>query len=70
ELVVLSSEFDGLRRALRALRQSNPGLVIDARYREFAEKGNLEPPWTNRSRIHSFMRRLLYEPEPATIGRR
>ncbi|HVC98985.1 MAG TPA: hypothetical protein VND64_35300 [Pirellulales bacterium] len=45
ELVVLSGEFDGLRRALAALRQSHPGIVIDAAYEEFEVKYEVEAPW-------------------------
>jgi hypothetical protein len=35
KLVVLPGELEGLRRALAALRQSHPGIVIDAAYEEF-----------------------------------
>lgn len=35
---------DGIDRALAALRQSHPGIVIDARYREFKEKTDPKRP--------------------------
>jgi len=62
ELAVLSFELDDLRRALHALRQSHPRIVIDADYREFVAKSDLRPPWGNGSLIDPFMRQLLSKP--------
>ncbi len=64
EWVVLSSEFPGLHSAIAALRESHPGIVIDARYGEFQEKLDLKAPWSesNRSRLQSFVRRWLDKP--------
>lgn len=59
ELSVLSSEVDGLRRAMNALRHTHPGIVIDAAYSEFAEKIDLEPKWNDDFKIDSSMQRLL-----------
>ena len=61
ELAVLSSEVDGLRRALAVLRQTHPGIVIDAAYGEFAKKIDLQPPYNANIRGDSNMRRLLDE---------
>jgi len=53
ELVVLPGELDGISRALAALRQSHPGLVIDAAYEEFQKRGHVEPPWHGKDREHA-----------------
>lgn len=59
QLAVLSFEADGLRRAIEALRQTHPGIVIDTAYGEFAKKIDLEPQWNFSFTIDSSMRRLL-----------
>jgi hypothetical protein len=40
---VASSDVDGLRRALDALRKSHPDLVIDSKYHDFEERFAVEP---------------------------
>jgi hypothetical protein len=59
QLAVLSSELDGLSRAMESLRRSHPRIVIDARYVEFEKRGNSEPPWDED--IQAFVQRWLYE---------
>jgi hypothetical protein len=46
ELAVVPAQVGRLRRALQALRNSNPGIAIDGGFHQFEEKGNFEPPWT------------------------
>jgi hypothetical protein len=54
-------EVDYVRHALKRLRQSHPGIVIDAHYEAFEKRLNLEPPWANSDpdEMDSFMRRWL-----------
>lgn len=59
ELAVLSSEVNGLRRAMDVLRHTHPGIVIDAAYDEFAKKIDLQPQWNDDFKIDSSMQRLL-----------
>jgi hypothetical protein len=40
---VASSDVDGLRQALEALRKAQPGLVIDSKYHEFYQQFDIEP---------------------------
>jgi hypothetical protein len=40
---VASSDVDGLRQALDALRKSHPGLVIDSKYDEFEQQFDVQP---------------------------
>lgn len=60
KLGIPSSEFQGTRRAVQALRQSHPEMIIDAGH-EFRARNSLEPPWTGPSRdFDSFLRRWGY----------
>ncbi|HUY91495.1 MAG TPA: hypothetical protein VMV10_22335 [Pirellulales bacterium] len=63
ELAVAPSELDRIRRAIEALRQSHPGIVIDGNDDEFEKRIDLEPPWSNGdpSEMQTFMQRWLYE---------
>jgi hypothetical protein len=48
-----------LRRALAALRQSHPGIVIDGAYDEFEAKNDVEPPWLGKNcdqDLHAYVR--------------
>ena len=40
---VASSDVDGLRQALDALRKSHPGLVIDSKHHEFEQRLDVQP---------------------------
>lgn len=63
-LAAPAAEVDGIRRALRTLRQQHEGIAIDAKYDEFHTRGDLEPPWFDgdRQKMHAFMQRWLYHP--------
>ncbi|HVC95414.1 MAG TPA: hypothetical protein VND64_17085 [Pirellulales bacterium] len=62
ELAVPLFDLDDVHRALHALRQSHPGIVIDSCGAEFWKRFAFEPRWINDSRIDSDIRRLLSEP--------
>ena len=67
--IQFSGDADALARALEALRQSHPGIVIDADYDGFQEKfqlGTGEPQWDpeqapDRGSIHALLRRYVEE---------
>jgi hypothetical protein len=67
--ILLSGDADDLARALKALRQSHPGIVIDADYDGFEEKfqlGTGEPRWDpeqapDRGSIHAILRGYIEE---------
>ncbi|HWB11432.1 MAG TPA: hypothetical protein VG826_19535 [Pirellulales bacterium] len=44
QLDVLPDELDGLRHALKTLRQAHPGIVINENYDEFEKRGDWEVP--------------------------
>jgi hypothetical protein len=69
ELRVTPNKATDLRRALRTLRISRPGIVIDTQFEEFRENelqgaGEFAPPWDgdetpDRGSAYSFMRQLI-----------
>lgn len=65
DLVVLSNEIGGLRRALETLRRSHPGIVIAADCALFQKQRDLRPPWhtPNRDRaLRSFIQHWFNQP--------
>lgn len=59
QLAVPHSEVESQLRALEMLRQTHPGIVIDADYDGFESRGDLEIPWDGD--VRAFVRRWLYE---------
>jgi len=60
KLAVSRSQRDGIRRALEALRQSHPGIVIDGNY-GFDKLIDLEVPWDYDDPVmRAFVERWLH----------
>ena len=61
KLLVSREELNRTALALRALRNSNPGISIDGDYDAFANSVDLEPPWDDSRGTEAFVQRWLYE---------
>jgi len=56
ELMVMPDKFEGVRRALAALRAARPGIVIDAAYDDFHEGRGFNAPGFFDEPLSSFVR--------------